>query len=63
MQIYCQLFQGYSAKQIVVLAMYKGQLTLLRRLAREADSGSSVLTIESLADIRMTTTDNYQVDI
>jgi hypothetical protein len=39
--------------------MYKGQLVLFRRLVKEASS-TNVFTNESLDDVRMTTTDNYQ---
>jgi superfamily I DNA and/or RNA helicase len=39
--------------------MYKGQLVLFRRLVKEASS-MSIFTNESLDDVRMTTTDNYQ---
>jgi hypothetical protein len=39
--------------------MYKGQLVLFRRLVKEVSS-MNVFTNESLDDVRMTTTDNYQ---
>jgi superfamily I DNA and/or RNA helicase len=39
--------------------MYKGQLVLFRRLVKEASS-MNIFTNESLDDVRMTTTDNYQ---
>lgn len=42
-----------------VLCMYKGQLMLFRRLVKEAFS-TNEFTNESLDDVRMTTTDNYQ---
>jgi tetratricopeptide (TPR) repeat protein len=52
------LLNGYKPAQIVILSMYKQQLTLLRTLAKTQYPNS--LLRESVSDVRMTTTDNYQ---
>jgi superfamily I DNA and/or RNA helicase len=55
------LLNGYRADQLVVLSMYKGQLQLLRRLAKQPEyRASSVIAVDALDKVRMTTTDNYQ---
>ena len=47
-----------------VLSMYKGQLNLIRKLIKDAmvNTSAHVLTItgQSMADVRMATTDNFQ---
>ena len=55
------ILNGYQPEQLVVLTMYKGQLNLLRRLSKEKEFQiSSVINVEALDKVRMTTTDNYQ---
>ena len=52
------LYNGYSSNQIVILAMYREQIRLIRREARALVS--IVCSSDNVADIRVTTTDNYQ---
>lgn len=54
------LLNGYKANQIVVLSMYKGQVNLMRRLAKDLAASSSLINTDNIDKIRMTTTDNYQ---
>lgn len=56
------LLNGYQASQLVVLSMYKGQMVLLKRLAKEESnqSASMLIKTDAIDSVRMTTTDNYQ---
>ena len=52
------LYNGYSSKQIVILAMYREQIRLIRREAKALIS--VVCSSDNVSDIRVSTTDNYQ---
>lgn len=57
------MYNGYTSEQITILSMYKAQARLIKLLA----AAESKLTqqgdvpVGALSDIRVTTTDNYQV--
>jgi hypothetical protein len=49
------LYNGYAADQLVVLTMYKGQATLVKKLAKQAsETVSGALMMQTPADVRVT---------